>query len=131
MLEAVIFLRHFSVLMASSLSFRDIFRDMQFCNLIQYIVSKKHPVRIVQEVLVESLEGVFNEAHFLVNLRSFFQHLALPLALPLDLPRQTCPPSKSFVRTPSSRQNNFHNSPSLDTAATTLLSIFSSFLNHS
>ena len=78
--------------MASSLIFADIFRNMQFCNVIQYIVSKKDPVRIAQEVLVESLESVFNEAHFLVNLRSFFQHLALPPSSPLRSPQADLSP---------------------------------------
>ena len=49
-----------------------------FCCVIQYIESKKQPVGSVNEVLAESLETVFDEAHFIVNLHSFLQSLALP-----------------------------------------------------
>ena len=57
-----------------------------FCSVIQYKDSKKQPVGSVHEVLAESLETVFDEAHFIVNLCSFLQ--------PLALPRQTFPPTK-------------------------------------
>ena len=63
----------------------------------------------VHEVLAESLETVFDEAHFIVNLHKFFQ--------PLALPRHTFPPSEPFVPHPSSK-NNFQNSPPLDTSET-------------
>ena len=44
-----------------------------FCIVIQYIESKKQLVGSVHEVLVESLEIVFDEARFVVNSHSFFQ----------------------------------------------------------
>ena len=75
-----------------------------FCSVIQYIVSKKQPVGSAHEVLVESLERVFDEAHFIVNLHSFLQLQTLP--------RHTFPPSESFVPHPP-RQNNFQNSSPL------------------
>ena len=71
-----------------------------FCSVIQYIVSKKQPVGSAHEVLEESLETVFDEAHFIVNFHSFLQ--------PLALPRHTFPPSESFVPHPA-RQNSFQN----------------------
>ena len=43
------------------------------CIVIQYIESKKQLVGSVHEVLVESLEIVFDEARFVVNSHSFFQ----------------------------------------------------------
>ena len=58
------------------------------------------------EVLVESLETIFDEAHFKANFYSFLQSLALPM------------------------QNNFQISFSLDTSAAALVCIFSSILNH-
>ena len=71
------------------------------CSVIrytEYTESKKQPVgSVVHEVLAESLKTVFDEAHFIVNLHSFLQSLA-------------------------PRQNNFQNSPSLDTSATALAS---------
>ena len=45
--------------------------------MIQYAVSQKQLVGYAQEVLFEFLEAVFDEAHFLVNLHSFLQTLAL------------------------------------------------------
>ena len=44
-----------------------------FCIVIQYIESKKQLVGSVHEVLVESLEIVFDEVRFVVNSHSFFQ----------------------------------------------------------
>ena len=44
-----------------------------FCIVIQYIESKKQLVGSVNEVFVESLEIVFDEAHLVVNSHSFFQ----------------------------------------------------------
>ena len=49
-----------------------------FCSMIQYIVSKKQPVESAHEVLVKSLETVFDEAHFIVDLHDFLQPLAIP-----------------------------------------------------
>ena len=51
-----------------------------FCSAIQYIVCKKQPMGSTHEVLAESLETVFDEAHFIVNLYNFLQPLALPKA---------------------------------------------------
>ena len=65
------------------------------CSVIQYIVSKKQPVRSAHEVLAESLETAFDEAHFIVNLHNFFQSLALP--------RHTFPSSEPFVPHPPGR----------------------------
>ena len=87
-----------------------------FCSVIQYIVSKKH------EVSGDSSEIIFDEAHFIVNLQSFLQ--------PLALPWHTFPQIESFVPH-SPRQNNFQNSSPLDTSETALVCIFSSILNHS
>ena len=67
-----------------------------FCSAIQYIVSKKQPVASTHEVLAESSETVFDEAHFIVNLHSFLQLLALS--------RHTFPPSESFVPIPQAEQ---------------------------
>ena len=92
-----------------------------FCSAIQYIVSKKQSVGSAHEVLVESSETVFDEAHFAVNLYSFLQ--------PLALSRHTFPPSESFVPHPP-RQNNFQNSSPLDTLETALVCILYSLLNH-
>ena len=116
-LEAAIFFRGFPVLMASSfkISFADMFRNMHFlqCDSIYRVYrAQKTAVGSVHEVLAESLKTVFDEAHFIANLQSFLQSLALP--------RQTFSPSESFP--PSSRQNNFQNSPSLETSATALVS---------
>ena len=58
-------------------------------------MSKKQPVGSAHEVLVESLETIFGEAHFIVNLDNFLQ--------PLALPRHTFPPSKSFAPIPPGR----------------------------
>ena len=68
----------------------------------------------------ESLETVFDEAHFIVSLYSFLQ--------PLALTRKTFPPSESFSPHPP-RQNNLQNSPPLDTLAKFLVCIFSSILS--
>ena len=89
--------------------------------MIQYIVSKEQPVGSAHETLVESSEIVFDEVHFLVNLHSFLQLLALP--------RHIFPPGESFV--PFSHwQNNFQNSSPLDTSETALVCIFFSILIH-
>ena len=82
---------------------------MHFFNTIQYIVSKKHPVGSADEVLVESVVTVFDEAHFIVNLHNFLQ--------PLALPRHTFLPSEPFVPHPP-RPNNFQNSSPLGTSET-------------
>ena len=78
MLEADFF-RGFPVLMARSL--RKVLQTYSeicnFCSAIQYIVSKKQPVGSAHEVLAESLETVFDEAHFIVNLHDFLQPLAI------------------------------------------------------
>ena len=58
-----------------------------FCSAIQYIVSKKQPVGSAHEVLAESSKTVFDEAHFIVNLHSFFQ-----------------PQSESFISLPQAEQ---------------------------
>ena len=58
--------------------------------------------KCTHEVLAESLETVFDEAHFIVNLHNFIQ--------PLDLLMHTIPPSEPFVP----RQSNFQNSSPLD-----------------
>ena len=92
-----------------------------FCSAIQYIVSKKQPVGSAHEVLAESSETGFDEAHFLFNLHSFLQ--------PLALSRHTFPPSQSFVPYPR-RKNNFQNSSPLDTSEAALVCIFYSILNH-
>ena len=63
-----------------------------FCSVIQYIRTKKQPVGSVHEVLAESLETVFDEAHFKFNLHIFLQ--------PFALSGQTFPPSESFVPIP-------------------------------
>ena len=69
MLEAVHFFRGFPVLMVSSL--RQVLQTYSeiciFCSVIQYIESKKQPVGSEPEALAESLEIVFDEAHFIVN----------------------------------------------------------------
>ena len=44
-----------------------------FCSVIQYIESIKQPVGSAHEVLAESLENVFDEVHFIVNLLNFLQ----------------------------------------------------------
>ena len=91
MLEAAIFFRGFPVLMAGSL--RQVLQTYSeiclFCSAIQYIVSKKQLVGSVHKELAESSKIVFDEAHFIVNLHSFLQSLALS--------RHTFPPSKSFA----------------------------------
>ena len=69
-----------------------------------------------------TLQKVFEEAHFIVNLHSFLQ--------PLALPRHIFPPSGSFAPH-FPRQNNFQNSSPLDTSEIALVCIFSSILNHS
>ena len=69
-------------------SVADIFRNYIFCSAIQYIVPKKQSVGSAHEVLAESLETVFDEAHSIVNLRNFLQSLALP--------RYTFLPSEPF-----------------------------------
>ena len=71
-----------------------------FCSVIQYVVSKKQPMGSVHEVLVESLENVFDKSHFIVNLHSFHKSLALP--------RKIFSPSESFVPH-HRRHNNFQN----------------------
>ena len=85
------------MLMASSL--RQVLQTYSeiciFCSAIQYIVSKKQPVGSAHEVLAESLETVFDEAHFIVNLHNFLQ--------PLTLPKHTFPPSEPFVPHPPGR----------------------------
>ena len=83
-------------------------------------MSKKQPVGSAHEVLAESLQTVFDEAHFIVNLHNFLQ--------PLALPRHTFPLSEPFVPDPP-RQNNFQNSSPLDALETALVCIFSSILN--
>ena len=110
--------RIFTVLMASSFkTILQTYSDIRiFCSVIQYIVSKKH------EVSGDSSEIIFDEAHFIVNLQSFLQ--------PLALPWHTFPQIESFVPH-SPRQNNFQNSSPLDTSETALVCIFSSILNHS
>ena len=85
-------------------------------------MSKKQPVGNTHEVLAESLENVFDEAHFIANLHNFLQSLALP--------RHNFPPSEPFVPYPP-RQNNFQNSSPLDKSETALACIFSLILNHS
>ena len=42
-----------------------------FCSAIQCIVSKKQLMTRAHEVSTDSLETVFDEAHFIVNLHSF------------------------------------------------------------
>ena len=110
--------RIFTVLMASSFkTILQTYSDIRiFCSVIQYIVSKKH------EVSGDSSEIIFDEAHFIVNLQSFLQ--------PLALPWHTFPQIESFVPH-SPRQNNFQNSSPLDASETALVCIFSSILNHS
>ena len=44
-----------------------------FCSVIQYIESIKQSVGSAHEVLAESLENVFGEVHFIVNLLNFLQ----------------------------------------------------------
>ena len=73
------------------------------------------------EVLVESLETIFDEAHFKANFYSFLQSLALP--------RQTFSQVSHLSPIPP-MQNNFQISFSLDTSAAALVCIFSSILNH-
>ena len=73
------------------------------------------------EVLVESLETIFDEAHFKANFYSFLQSLALP--------RQTFSQVSHLSPRPP-MQNNFQISFSLDTSAAALVCIFSSILNH-
>ena len=111
------------MLMAGSL--RQVLRTYSeiclICSAIQYIVSKKQPVGSAHEVLAESSETFFDEAHFMVNLHSFLQ--------PLALSRHTFPPSESFVPHPP-WQNNFQNSSPLDTSETALVCILYSFLYH-
>ena len=72
---------------------------------MQYIVSKKQPVGSAHEVLAESSETVFDEAHFIVNLHSFVQLLALP--------RHTFHPSGESLAPHPARENNFQNSSPL------------------
>ena len=117
MLEAVNFFRGFPVLMAGSLrqGLQTYSEICLFCSAIQYIVSKKQPVGSAHEVLAESSETVFDEAHFIVNLHSFLQ--------PLALSRHTFLPSESFVPHPP-RQNNVQNFSPLDTSETALACIF-------
>ena len=111
------FFKGFPVLMVSSL--RQVLQIYSerciFCSAVQYIVSRKQPVGSAHEVLAESLETVFDEAHFIVNLHDFLQSLALPM--------DTFPPNELFVP----RQNNFQNSSPLQNS---LVCIFPSILNH-
>ena len=92
-----------------------------FCTGIQYMLSKGHPVERADEVLADSSEDVFDEAHFVVNWHSFLQ--------PRTFPRHTFPSSGSFV-THSPRQNNFQYSSALDASKTAPMCIFFSILNH-
>ena len=97
--------------MASSLSqvLQRYLEICNFCSAIQYIVSKKQAVGSAHEVLAESLETVFDEVHFIVNLHNFLQ--------PLALPRHTFLPSEPFDPHPPS-QNNFQNFSPLDSSET-------------
>ena len=91
------------MLMASSLR--------QFCRHIQKYIFQWEVHMIA-----------FDEAHFIVNLHSFLQ--------PLALPYHTFPPSESFVPH-SPMQDSFQNSSPPDTSKTALVCIFSAILNHS
>ena len=65
--------------MASSLSqvLQRYLEICNFCSAIQYIASKKQAVGSAHEVLAESLETVFDEVHFIVNLHHFLKaHLS-------------------------------------------------------
>ena len=76
------------------------------------MVSKKQPVGSAHEVLADSLETVFDEAHlFIINLHNFLQTLALP--------RHPFLPSEQFVPH-FPKQNNVQNSFPLDTEASFL-----------
>ena len=81
-----------------------------FCGAIQYM-SKKQQVGSAHVLSADSWEIVFDEGHFIVNLQSSLQ--------PLALPRCTFPQSESFVHH-SPSQNNFQNSSPLDTSETAL-----------
>ena len=53
------------------------------------------------EVLAESLETAFNEAHFIVNLHNFLQSLALPRhTFPPSEPLSPIPPGRATSETP-------------------------------
>ena len=72
-----------------------------FCSAIQYIVSKKQPVVSAHEVLAESLETVFDEAHLIVNLHDFLQPLALPTPTsPQVIPLFPILPGRTTSKTP-------------------------------
>ena len=90
-------------------SFADIFRNMYFlqCDLIYNL--QETASGSAHELLAKSLETVFDEAHFIVNLHNFLQ--------PLALPRNNFLPSETFVPH-HPRQNNFQNSSPLDTSET-------------
>ena len=93
----------FPVIMASSL--RQVLQTYSeiciFCSAIQYIVSKKQPVGSAHEVLAESLETVFDEAHFIVNLHDFLQPLALSRhTSPQVSHLSPIPPSRITSKTP-------------------------------
>ena len=81
-------------------SFADIFRNIIFlqCNSIYKGSKVQQPVGSAHEVLTDSSETAFDEAHIIVNQQSFLQSPALP--------RYTVPPSESFVPY-SPRQKNF------------------------
>ena len=71
-----------------------------FCSTIQNIVSKKQPVGSAHEVLAESSETVFDEAHFIVNLHSFLQPLALGKPFPQVSHLSPIPPGRATSKAP-------------------------------
>ena len=72
-----------------------------FCSVIQYIESIKQPVESAHEVLAESLENVFDEAHFIVNLHNFIQPLPSPdTSFPQVSHLYPIPPGRTTSKTP-------------------------------
>ena len=98
MLQAAIFFQGFHVLRQVLQTYSEI---CIFCSAIQYIVPKKQPVGKAHDVLVESLETVFDEAQFIVNLNSFLQPLALSWhSFPNVSHLSPNPPGRTTFKTP-------------------------------
>ena len=99
--------------------FADIFRNIIFLQFSSiYKGSKKQPVGSAHEVLTDSSEIAFDEAHIIVNQQSFLQSPALP--------RCTVPPSELFVPY-FPRQKNSQNSSPLDISEKASVCIFPQF----
>ena len=72
-----------------------------FCSAIQYTVSNKHPVGSAHKVLAKSLETVFDEADFIVNLHNFLQPQPSPGTPFFQVSHLSpIPPGRTMSKTP-------------------------------